>query len=129
MRGHTLCWHNQTPRWLFRDTVAHINVTKEVLLKRLKDHITTVVNRYKGKVYAWDVVNEVIADDSATYFRNTLWYQICGEDFVAKAFEFAHEADPKAILFYNVEIPDHVDPPFRFMLTHHSGDVDPPRYL
>nr|MBA4141082.1 endo-1,4-beta-xylanase [Segetibacter sp.] len=60
-----------------------------------------VANRYKGKVYAWDVVNEVIADDSATYFRNSQWYQICGEDFVAKAFEYAHEADPKAILFYN----------------------------
>lgn len=100
MRGHTLCWHNQAPRWIFKDSAGN-NVTKEVLLKRLKDHITAVVTRYKGKVYAWDVVNEVIADDSATYFRNSLWYQICGEDFVAKAFEYAHEADPKAQLFYN----------------------------
>ncbi|MCW3106873.1 MAG: 1,4-beta-xylanase, partial [Segetibacter sp.] len=101
MRGHTLTWHQQTPRWLFRDTVTHSTVSKEVLLKRLKDHITTVVNRYKGKIYAWDVVNEVIADDSATYFRNSPWYQIAGEDFVAKAFQYAHEADPKAVLFYN----------------------------
>ncbi|MEJ7768096.1 MAG: endo-1,4-beta-xylanase [Chitinophagaceae bacterium] len=101
MRGHTLCWHNQTPGWLFRDAATDTTVTKEVLLKRLKDHITTIVNRYKGKVYAWDVVNEVIADDSATYFRKTNWYQICGEDFVARAFEYAHEADPKAVLFYN----------------------------
>src|SRR5258705_7448644 len=62
VRGHNLCWHNQTPRWLFRDSVGK-NVTKEVLLQRLKDHIATVVNRYRGKIYAWDVVNEAIADD------------------------------------------------------------------
>jgi endo-1,4-beta-xylanase len=100
VRGHCLCWHNQTPRWLFRDSAGK-NISKEVLLQRLKDHISTVVNRYKGKIYAWDVVNEAIADDSAHFFRNSLWYQICGEDFIAKAFEYAHEADPNAILFYN----------------------------
>ncbi len=100
VRGHNLCWHEQTPKWLFRDSVGNL-VTKDVLLKRLKDHITTVVNRYKGKVYAWDVVNEAIDDDSTKFLRNSLWYQICGEDFIAKAFEYAHEADPKAILFYN----------------------------
>src|SRR5258706_4694841 len=59
VHGHNLCWHNQTPRWLFRDSAGK-TVTKDVLLQRLKDHITTVVNRYKGKVYAWDVVNEAI---------------------------------------------------------------------
>jgi len=101
VRGHNLLWHQQTPRWLFRDTLSHTDVTKEVLLQRLKDHINNVVNRYKGKIYAWDVVNEVIADDSAIYFRSTPWTQICGEEFVAKAFEYAHAADPKAILFYN----------------------------
>jgi endo-1,4-beta-xylanase len=100
VRGHNLCWHNQTPRWLFKDSSGR-NVTKEVLLQRLKDHITTVVNRYKGKIYAWDVVNEAIADDSAHYLRNSMWYQICGEDFIAKAFEYAHAADPDALLFYN----------------------------
>jgi endo-1,4-beta-xylanase len=100
VRGHNLCWHNQTPRWLFKDSSGR-NVTKEVLLQRLKDHITTVVNRYKGKIYAWDVVNEAIADDSAHYLRNSLWYQICGEDFIAKAFEYAHAADSNALLFYN----------------------------
>jgi len=100
VRGHNLCWHEQTPKWLFRDSVGNL-VTKAVLLKRLKDHITTVVNRYKGKVYAWDVVNEAIDDDSTKFLRNSLWYQICGEDFIAKAFEYAHEADPNAILFYN----------------------------
>jgi len=100
VRGHNLCWHEQTPGWLFKDSAGN-RVTKEVLLKRLKDHITTVVNRYKGKIYAWDVVNEAIDDDSTKFLRNSLWYQICGEDFIAKAFEYAHEADPKAVLFYN----------------------------
>jgi len=103
LRGHTLCWHNQTPRWLFTDTIAGEakTVTKEVLLQRLKDHITTVVKRYKGTVYAWDVVNEVISDKPEEYLRNSPWYQICGEEFVAKAFEYAHAADPDALLFYN----------------------------
>jgi endo-1,4-beta-xylanase len=100
MRGHTLCWHNQTPNWLFKDEQGK-EVTKEVLLKRLKDHITTVVTRYKGKIYAWDVVNEVIDDNDSKFYRESLWYKICGEDYIAKAFEYAHEADPNALLFYN----------------------------
>ena len=100
VRGHNLCWHEQTPAWLFKDANGGL-VSKEVLLKRLKDHITTVVNRYKGKIYAWDVVNEAIDDDSTKFLRNSLWYQICGEDFIIKAFEYAHAADPKAVLFYN----------------------------
>ena len=100
VRGHNLCWHERTPGWLFKDTAGNL-VTKAVLLKRLKDHITAVVNRYKGEIYAWDVVNEAIDDDSTKFLRNSLWYRICGEDFIAKAFEYAHEADPAAILFYN----------------------------
>ena len=100
IRGHTLCWHNQTPSWLFVDTAGK-TVSKEVLLQRLKDHITAVVGRYKGSVYAWDVVNEVISDAPGEYFRNSIWYQVCGEEFVAKAFEYAHAADPQALLFYN----------------------------
>jgi endo-1,4-beta-xylanase len=100
LRGHTLCWHNQTPRWLFIDSTGK-NVSKEVLLQRLKDHITMVVTRYKDVVYAWDVVNEAISDKPGEYLRNSLWYQICGEEFVAKAFQYAHEADPNALLFYN----------------------------
>jgi endo-1,4-beta-xylanase len=100
VRGHNLCWHEQTPQWLFYDGQGKL-VTREVLLKRLKDHIFSVVGRYKGKIYAWDVVNEAIDDDSTKFLRNSLWYQICGEDFIYKAFEYAHEADPQAILFYN----------------------------
>ena len=100
VRGHNLCWHNQAPKWFFTDSTGK-TVSKEVLLQRLKEHITTVVNRYKGKIYAWDVVNEVISDKPDEYFRNSEFYKICGEDFVAKAFEYAHAADPDAILFYN----------------------------
>ncbi len=100
LRGHTLCWHNQVPAWLFTDANGD-TVSKTVLLERLKEHIFTMVERYKDVVYAWDVVNEVISDKPGEYFRNSPWYRICGEDFVAKAFEYAHAADPKALLFYN----------------------------
>lgn len=100
VRGHNLCWHNQTPSWLFTGKDGQ-RVTKEVLLQRLKEHITTVVNRYKGKIYAWDVVNEAISDEPGEYLRNSEWLQICGEEYIAKAFQYAHEADPDALLFYN----------------------------
>lgn len=100
IRGHNLLWHNQAPAWMFKDSTGK-QVSKEVLLARLKDHITTVVKRYKGKIYAWDVVNEAVDDNPANYLRNSLWYQICGEDFIAKAFEYAHAADPAAALYYN----------------------------
>ena len=100
VRGHNLCWHEQTPSWLFKDSTGQ-EVSKAVLLQRLKAHISTVVSRYKGRVYAWDVVNEAIADDSTEFLRNSPWLRICGEEFIAKAFEYAHEADPDAQLFYN----------------------------
>jgi len=100
IRGHTLCWHNQTPSWMFVDAKGD-TVSKEVLLQRLKDHITTVVTRYKGKVYAWDVVNEAVSDAPGEFYRKSAWYKICGEEFIAKAFQYAHQADPDAQLFYN----------------------------
>lgn len=100
VRGHNLCWHSQAPRWMFIDKEGK-TVSKEVLLQRLKDHITTVVNRYKGKLYAWDVVNEAISDRNDEYLRNSEWLKICGEEYIARAFQYAHEADPNAVLFYN----------------------------
>lgn len=100
VRGHTLCWHSQAPAWMFVDNNGS-TVSKEVLLQRLKDHITTVVNRYKGSVYAWDVVNEAISDKRDEYLRPSKWQQIIGDEYIAKAFEYAHEADPSALLFYN----------------------------
>ncbi|MFD2581195.1 endo-1,4-beta-xylanase [Pedobacter vanadiisoli] len=99
IRGHCLVWHGQTPRWLFKDSTGN-QVNKEVLLSRIKDHINTVVSRYRGKIYAWDVVNEAIADDSSTYRKSQL-YQIAREEFIEQAFRYAHAADPKAVLFYN----------------------------
>jgi endo-1,4-beta-xylanase len=76
--------------------------SREELLQRMREHIHTVVGRYKGKIKTWDVVNEAIADGTGTnVLRNSLWLQIIGPDFIAKAFEFAHEADPDAILRYN----------------------------
>ncbi|WP_316759784.1 endo-1,4-beta-xylanase [Pedobacter aquatilis] len=99
IRGHNLCWHQQTSDWMFKD--GDKQVSKETLLKRLKTHINTVVGRYKGKIYAWDVVNEAIDDNPANFLRNSKWFEICGEDFITKAFEYAHEADPGAKLYYN----------------------------
>ena len=117
MRGHTLCWHQQTPEWMFKDANGN-TVSKEVLLARLKDHITQVVTRYKGKIYAWDVVNEAIDDDDSKFLRETNWYNICGEEYIAKAFRWAHEADPDAQLFYNdynTEYPVKRDKVYRLM--------------
>ncbi|MCX6333095.1 MAG: endo-1,4-beta-xylanase [Bacteroidia bacterium] len=98
VRGHCLCWHNQVPSWIFKDGTA--DASKELVLQRLRTHITTVVNHFKGKVYAWDVVNEAIDDGSSTY-RASKWYTICGEDYIFEAFKAAREADPDAVLFYN----------------------------
>ena len=75
--------------------------SRDELLQRMRDHIHTVVGRYRGKIKAWDVVNEAIADAGTNLLRNSLWLQIIGPDFIAKAFEYAHEADPEAILRYN----------------------------
>jgi endo-1,4-beta-xylanase len=100
LRGHTLCWHSQTPKWFFTDSTGK-EVSKTVLLSRLKRHITDVVSRYKGKIYAWDVVNEAVPDKSADVYRKTKFLEIIGEEYIQRAFEYAHEADPKAVLFYN----------------------------
>ncbi|WAC15409.1 endo-1,4-beta-xylanase [Dyadobacter pollutisoli] len=100
LRGHTLCWHNQTPRWFFTDSSGK-QVSREVLLARLKQHINDVVGRYKGKIYAWDVVNEAVPDTGTSIYRRSKFYEIIGEDYIEKAFEYAHAADPSAKLFYN----------------------------
>ncbi|MBL4561425.1 MAG: endo-1,4-beta-xylanase [Labilibaculum sp.] len=96
--GHTLIWHSQVPGWFFIDEKGN-DVSRNVLIERMKNHITTVVGRYKGRIKGWDVVNEAILDDGS--WRKSKFYEIIGEDFVRLAFEFAHEADPKAELYYN----------------------------
>ena len=96
--GHTLIWHAQTPRWVFQGEGTNA-LTREALLQRMREHIHTVVGRYKGRIKAWDVVNEALNDDGS--LRRSQWYRIIGEDYIAKAFEYAHEADPAAELRYN----------------------------
>lgn len=95
LRGHTLVWHQQNPTWL-----ASRLKTREDAIAALKDHIDTVVGRYKGRIAAWDVVNEAV-DDSTGELRDTPWLTAIGPDYIALAFQFAHEADPDAKLYYN----------------------------
>lgn len=96
--GHCLVWHSQTPRWVFEGQDGK-PATRDELLARMKEHIFTVVGRYKGKIQSWDVVNEAIEDDGS--LRKSKWLNIIGPDFLEKAFEYAHQADPDAELYYN----------------------------
>jgi endo-1,4-beta-xylanase len=107
VRGHTLVWHRQTPDWVFQGP-GGAPASPELLLSRLKHHIDAVVTHFKGRVYAWDVVNEAIMDDGqyrtaheAEADQRSPWHGILGVDYIAKAFEYAHAADPEAKLFYN----------------------------
>ncbi len=104
LHGHTLVWHTQNAKWIFYDAKGKF-VTKDILLKRLDTYVTTVVSRYKGKVQAWDVVNEPI--DGAG-LRNSEWYQIAGEEYIERAFLAARKADPNAKLILNEQ--DTTDP-------------------
>ena len=96
--GHNLVWHSQTGAWVFQGADGK-PADRETLLARMRDHIRTVAGRYKGKIYGWDVVNEAIDEDGS--LRKSPWQIGIGDDYVAKAFEFAHEADPDAELYYN----------------------------
>jgi endo-1,4-beta-xylanase len=96
--GHCLVWHSQTPRWVFQNDQGE-PLTREALLDRMRDHIRTVAGRYKGRIGGWDVVNEALNEDGS--LRQSPWYRIIGEDYLVKAFQFAHEADPQAELYYN----------------------------
>jgi endo-1,4-beta-xylanase len=96
--GHNLVWHQQTGAWVFQGADGK-PADRETLLTRLRDHIQTVVGRYKGRIHGWDVVNEAIDEDGA--LRKSPWQIGIGDDYVAKAFEFAHEADPGVELYYN----------------------------
>ena len=111
LRGHNLLWHSQMADWMFYDKKKNL-VKKEVLFKRMREHIHAVVNRYKDVIYCWDVVNEAIKDGPARPafmgggqdqpLRESTFFKICGNDeFIRKAFEYAREADPNALLFYN----------------------------
>lgn len=96
--GHCLIWHSQCAKWFHYDNGGNL-VSADTLKARMKEHITTVVKHFKGRVCAWDVCNECFEDDGSP--RNSLFYQILGTDFIKLAFEYAHEADPDAELYYN----------------------------
>ena len=96
--GHTLVWHSQVPRWVFQDANGN-PVGRDTALARMRDHIFTVVGRYKGRSKGWDVVNEALKDDGT--LRDSPWRRAIGDDYIVKAFQFAHEADPGAELYYN----------------------------
>jgi GH35 family endo-1,4-beta-xylanase/beta-xylosidase len=96
--GHCLIWHSQLAKWFCVDKHGKL-VSPEVLKQRMRDHIHTIVGRYKGRVKGWDVVNEAILEDGS--YRNSQFYQILGEEYIPLAFQYAHEADPDAELYYN----------------------------
>lgn len=98
MTGHVLIWHSQCPDWFCVDKNGK-NVTPEVLKQRMKTHITTVVQHFKGKMKGWDVVNEAILEDGS--YRKSKFYEILGEEFIPLAFQYAHEADSTIELYYN----------------------------
>ncbi|MGO4911024.1 endo-1,4-beta-xylanase [Leeuwenhoekiella sp. W20_SRS_FM14] len=98
VHGHTLIWHSQLPEWFFKDSLGN-QIDKVALTERMKSHISTVVGRYKGRVKSWDVVNEAVLDNGE--LRKSKFYEILGDSYLKLAFEFAHEADPEAELYYN----------------------------
>jgi len=96
--GHNLVWHSQVPKEVFQDESGGM-IKKDALEIKMQNHIAKLAGRYKGKIHAWDVVNEAVEDNGS--WRQSLWYKIMGEDFIAKAFHLAHEVDPNAHLIYN----------------------------
>lgn len=114
VRGHTLVWHSQTLKWVSSDGYKNDGnggkgYNRAELLQIMKDHITTVMSHFKGKVKEWDVVNECLDDNqdivnsqpSRYNLRRSVWYNVIGEDFIDSAFVYAHRADPDAVLYIN----------------------------
>lgn len=94
VHANTLLWYREIPDWFVNG-----DYTRDQAIEVMRNHITTLVSRYKGRVYAWDVVNEAFTDDGE--YRSSVWYDRIGPDYIELAFQFAHEADPDALLFYN----------------------------
>ncbi|MGF6352364.1 endo-1,4-beta-xylanase [Paenibacillus sp. 4624] len=110
LRGHALLWHIDAAEWMFKDDQGN-PASRDLLLSRVQNYVDTVMKRYKGKIYAWDVVNEAIADSNgdANGLRKSPFYELIGPDYVEKTFEFARAADPDAKLYYNeyfTEVPE-----------------------
>jgi endo-1,4-beta-xylanase len=112
VRGHTLVWHRQNPAWL-----AEGNFTPAELAEILEKHIQTVVAHYRGKIFAWDVVNEAFDELHPGALRSTIWRDrpgiglaAAGNSYIERCFRWAHEADPQALLFYNEAEAEVVNP-------------------
>jgi endo-1,4-beta-xylanase len=100
LTGHMLCWHQLTPQWMFADRSGK-PLPRATALANLKIYIGTVVRHFHRTVDSWNVVNEAISDDAGQWLRDTPARRAIGDDYIEKAFEFAHEADPDAELYYN----------------------------
>jgi endo-1,4-beta-xylanase len=101
VRGHTLVWHNQLPNWLTQG-VANGTISNSQLRDLLHQHITTEVSRYRGRIWQWDVLNEMLADSNPSQIKPTdFWISHLGTGIIADAFRWAHAADPEALLCYN----------------------------
>jgi endo-1,4-beta-xylanase len=101
VRGHTLVWHNQLPNWLTQG-VANGTITNSQLRDLLQQHITTEVRRYRGRIWQWDVLNEMLTDSNPSQVNpNDFWISHLGTGIIADAFRWAHAADPGALLCYN----------------------------
>ena len=94
--GHMLLWHMLNPRWLEKG-----KFTRDENIEILRDHITTVMTHYRGRVGLWVVVNEAIDENKNYGLRETIWSKGIGDDYIELAFRMAHDADPGAILIYN----------------------------
>lgn len=102
LRGHTLCWYSRNPAWIeagLTNGIANGTFTRTSLMSILKNHITTIVTRYRGKIQHWDVVNEAFNDDGT--LRTSIWQQVIGNDYIDSAFVWANRADPSAKLYLN----------------------------
>lgn len=92
VRGHTFVWHSQAPGWLQSLPAADLRAA-------MRRHITTLAGRYRGRIYAWDVVNEAFNEDGT--LRDSFWLQRLGPGYIAEAFRLARQADPSAKLYLN----------------------------
>lgn len=117
VRGHTLVWHECMSDWLVQDEEGG-EVSADVLIRRIEQHIHSVVGRYIDDIYCYDVINEVISDDENEMFRDTILYRIGREELIERAFIAAHEAAPKAKLYindYNACIPHKCEKIYRLV--------------
>jgi endo-1,4-beta-xylanase len=129
VRGHALVWHRQNPTWVFTNSSGGV-ATRDVVLARMRNHITKVMQHFQGKVYAWDVVNEAVmpdgryrTGDETADDQKSSWHKIVGESYIAEAFKAARAADPNAKLFYN-DYYDHIAVKRDFIYNMIKGLLD-----